>query len=331
MDRALVTSIRLAMICRDEAARLPAVAERVGDLIDSCCILLDERTIDDTAEVADAVFDCPLAVEPFAFDDFAQARNLLLERARETPLPMADDAYLLLLDPDSLPDGDVPEQLDLDAYTCSWHWHGETWARVLLLRAGAAARYEGAVHEVLAVGGHLGHMPEVTVDAVVTAGPERLEWSERVLRRDAATNPRSAFHLAQTLADLGRPDEAFGWYMRRAAMGHGWAEETYLATYLAGCVIEPLDWQFAETLWRRAAEIRPGRSEPLWRLARAANNRGDHSEALGWASLGLRLGPSSDTLRVNRWIEQSGLDAEFHRAGEALLGIPTSNLEKAHG
>lgn len=331
MDRAHVTSIRLAMIARDEAARLPAVAERVGDLIDSACILLDERTIDDTAAVADSVFDCPLAVEPFAFGDFAQARNLLLERARETPTPMSDDAYLLLLDPDSLPDGDLPADLDLDAYTCTWRWMGETWARAILLRAGASAHYEGAVHEVLAIHGSVGHAPGVIVDAVVTAGPERLEWTEKVLRRDAATSPRSAFYLAQTLNDLGRLDEAFGWYMRRAAMGHGWDEETFLATYLAGCNIERLDWKFACELWRRAMTIRPGRSEPLWQLARSANNRGDHNEALSWASLGLRLGPSSDALRVNRWVEQTGLDAEFNRAGAALLGMPTPNLEKAHG
>lgn len=319
------------MLCCDEAERLPAMAERVAGLIDSCCILLDERTSDTTAEVAERVFDCPLTVEPFIFEDFSQARNLLLERARETPLPMPDDTYLLLLDPDSLPDGDAPEDLDLDAYTCTWRWQGETWVRTILLRAGANARYEGAVHEVLAVGGSVGHMPAVIVDAVVTAGPERLEWTERVLRRDAATSPRSAFYLAQTLHDLGRRDEAFGWYLRRAAMGHGWDEETFLATYLAGCIIEQLDWKYAEELWRRSMTIRPGRSEPLWQLARAANQRGDHSEALAWASLGLRLGPSSDALRVNRWIEQTGLDAEFNRAGGALLGMPTPNLEEAHG
>lgn len=327
-----MTTIRLAMLCRDEAERLPAVAERVG-LIHAVTILLDDRTTDATADVAHELWsDLPGGGEviPFAFEDFGQARNSLLDVARASSEP---DDYLLLLDPDSLPDGDLPETLDLDAYTCTWRWgvHGEEWPRAILLRAGADAHYEGAVHEVLAIHGSVGHLPAVTVDAVVTAGPERLEFIERVLRRDAATSPRSAFYLAQTLADLGRTDEAFGWYMRRAAMGDGWAEETYLATYNAACLIERLDWKIACELWQRASAIRPGRSEPLWQLARAANARGDHSEALSWAALGLRVGPSTDSLRVNRWVERVGLPDEFDKAGATLLGIPHTTIGANHG
>jgi tetratricopeptide (TPR) repeat protein len=318
------------MLARDEAARLPAVAERVG-LIGAVTILLDDRTADDTAAVAERLWGgLPGGGEvvPFSFDDFGQARNLLLETARASCDP---DDYLLLLDPDSLPDGDLPEHLDLDAYSCTWRWAGEEWPRVILLRAGADASYEGAVHEVLSVRGSVGHLPAVTVDAVVTAGPERLVMIEGILRRDADTSPRSAFYLAQTLNDLGRTDEAFGWYMRRAAMGYGWVEETWFATYLAGCLIERLDWKFAVELWQRAYAMRPGRAEPLYQLARAANVRGDYSEALSWASLGLRVGPSSDTLRVNRWIEQEGLSDEFNRAAIGLTGAQTPRVEIAHG
>lgn len=313
--------IRLAILCRDEAERLPALAERVGALVHDAVILLDDRTEDATVEVAERLFAPPeglpggLLVEEFTFVDFAQARNRLLDVARED---LRADDYLLLLDPDSLPDGDLPAELTAPAYSCLWRWGGEEWPRVILLRADTHARYDGAVHEVLSIGGEL--LPGVTVEAVVTASRERVEWIASMLARDAATNPRSAFYLAQSYVDLDRRDEALGWYLRRAAMSHGWREETYLATYLAGCIAEPLDWEWAEKLWRRAAAISPSRGEPWYQLARAANRRGDHSEALSLAGLGLRVGRSTDTLRVNRWIEQQGLSDEFNAAALAMLG-----------
>jgi tetratricopeptide (TPR) repeat protein len=317
--------IRLAMICRDEAERLPLVASDLGDVIDSVCLLIDDRTIDATADVAEQLWaHLPGGgiVEPFTFEDFGQARNALLDAARED---LAQDDYLLLLDPDSPISGLLPssDELTAAAYSCPWRWHGEEWPRVILLRASASAEYIGAAHEVLAVAGATEHIDTVQVEAVVTSGRERLEWIESLLRRDAATSPRSAFHLAQTLADLGRGDEAFGWYLRRAAMGQGWAEETWLATYQAGILIEPLDWQFALDLWQRCIAMRPGRAEAHYQLARAANARGSHSEALSWASLGLRCGSSTDTLRINRWIEREGLPAQFQLAADALAPTPT--------
>lgn len=322
--------IHLAILARDEADRLPALAERTAGLIGGVAVLVDNRTNDDTAQVAELLWGdlpggCDVALHEF--DDFASARNRLVDFA-STGL-RADD-YLLILDPDSLPDGDLPEELSADIYTATWRWGGEEWPRVILLRVGADAHWEGAVHENLVPGAAtVEHLPGVIVDAVVTAPTERVEWIADVLREDAAVNPRSAFYLAQTLLDLGRRDEAFGWYLRRAAMGHGWREETYLATYLAGCVIEQLDWQFAQDLWRRAARISPTRAEPYYQLARAANQRGDHSEALALASLGLRSGPTSDTLRVNRWIEREGLIDELNTAAAgmgALLSMPHAPL-----
>jgi tetratricopeptide (TPR) repeat protein len=322
--------IYLTLLCRDEAERLPALAERLDPLeLGGVIVMYDDRTVDDTFDVAERLW--PTAViEPVTFEDFSQARNALLDFARCHVRP---DDYLLMLDPDSLPDGTLPpdEELTADAYTCEWRWAGEAWPRIILLRAGATAAWREPVHEYLDAAGLVVDLPGVWVDAVVTASAERLAWIEDVLRRDAAANPRSAFYLAQTLADLGRRDEALCWYLRRAAMGHGWAEETYLATYTAGVLMESFDWHFATTLWQRCIEMRPGRVEPWWQLARAANQRGDHSEALSHASAALRLPPSTDTLRVNRWIETVGAAEQFDQAATGLLTSQTSRMEHAHG
>jgi tetratricopeptide (TPR) repeat protein len=315
-------SIRLCIIARDEAERIAPLAEAVDGLITSAYVLIDDRTTDETREACEEAWGELLTVELGEFTDFAQFRNLALSRARDG---LADGDYLLLLDPDSLPHGGLdPDSLSEPAYSCTWRYHGAEWSRVILLRADQHAIYEGAAHEVLDVVGT--DLPDLWVDAVVSADRERLASIAAALRHDAATNPRSAFYLAQTLRDLGRPDEAFGWYMRRAAMGAGWAEETYMATYEAACLIEVYDYELAATLWRRCLTI-CRRSEALYQLARQANQRGYHGEALAWASQALQLGPSACTLFVNRWVETEGISQQFNVAAHALLPQPEPTAE----
>lgn len=313
--------IRLAMILRDEAERLPAVAEMLGDRVDSVCLLVDDRTTDGTDEVAEELWGhLDGSVWPFRFRDFAQARNELLALARHRLEPTD---YLLLLDPDSPLLGSWPDELTEAAYACVWSMHSIEWPRTILVRADAEARYEGRAHEVIYVetnGVPVRVLDDCRVEAHVSASSERLTWIESELRKDAATSPRSAFYLAQTLQDQGRRDEAFGWYLRRAAMGEGWVEETYMAVYRAAEIIQQLDWETAEAYWTRCLGLRQ-RAEPCYQLAAQLNHLGRHSEALKWATTGLRLGPSSDELFVNRWIEQQGLSIEFDRAANALLGL----------
>lgn len=313
--------LRLAMLARDEAKRLPVIAEQLGDRIQSVVILLDDRTIDDTAEVAEQLWGhLDGRVVPFTFEHFKQARDQLLAEAR----PGAD--HLLLLDPDSPIMGEWPAELTDPAYECEWRYGGTVWHRVIILRTDVEAEYEGIVHEVIDLRGSVTRLSSCYVEARVTAGVERLEWIEGMLRRDAAINPRSAFYLGQTLRDLRRFDEAFGWYMRRAAMGHGWVEETCLAVYEAASILNVYDYELAANLWRRCIQL-CRRAEPHYMLACQANERGLHSEALAWASQGLQLGPSQCELFVNRWIEQEGLSEQFAKAMLALT--PTVRIDRA--
>jgi tetratricopeptide (TPR) repeat protein len=306
----------------------------VDGIIDSACVFVDDRTADHTRDACFAAWsDLPggFHLSDFAFEDFSQARNALLGKAR---LGLQPADYMLLLDPDSLPQGELPADEDLveSVYGCEWRHHGSVWHRVILVRGDQPAIYDGAVHEVInTLGAPMHVLPGVWVDAVVTADAERLEFIASVLRRDAAINPRSAFYLAQTLRDLGRRDEAFGWFMRRAAMGEGWAEETYHATLQAGLILATYDYELAAELWRRCLKIRQ-RSEAVYYLARQANQRGYHSEALSWASFGLQMGASNDNLFVNRWIESEGLMEQFNEAAQGLMP-PASVAEEAsvHG
>lgn len=311
------------MLARDEAERLPAAARLLADLYDDWVLLIDDRTTDDTELVARASLEGPGRVERFEFRDFASARNRLFAAAR----PGAD--YLLLADPDSPPSGTLPEPLDAASYSCSW-WNGvDEWHLPILVRADAACRYEGAVHELL-VGVSPVWTPDLRVEVKPKpARPERAAEFIELLRPAAERGePRAAFYLARTLKDAGRRGEAIEWYLRRAQMGDaGWVEETFICLLDAGVLLLPLDVELARTLLRRAHKYRPSRIEPLYHLAWLSNWEGCAECAARIALQGVQTPRSTDALFVNRWAERHGLVEELNKA-RAALGAEPSTMER---
>jgi hypothetical protein len=112
--------------------------------------------------------------------------------------------------------------------------------------------------------------------------------------------------------------------LRRAQLGHGWVEETFICLLDAGVLLLPLDVELAETLLKRAHAYRPGRAEPLYHLAWLANWRGDHDEAAELAAQGMLLPASTDALFVNRWSETHGVVDELNRAIDAGAHTPAA-------
>jgi tetratricopeptide (TPR) repeat protein len=305
-------TVRLCMLARDEAHRIADVADAVGQLVDDAVVLIDDRTLDDTAGAVE--LELPRArVQPFRFVDFAQARNELFAAARQG---LGAGDYLLLVDPDSPPRGRLPGDLTSSpSWSCTWHSGSFDYHLPILVEATVDCRYEGACHELL-VGVSPRWTPEL--DVVVEPKPDGVDRSElyaELLRPGAeAGDPRAAFYLARTLRDQGRVGEAIEWYLRRAQLGHGWIEETFICLLDAGVLLLALDVELAQTLLERARAFRPGRLEPAYHLAWLANWRGDHELAAELAAAALRQGPSSDALFVNRWAETHGLVDELNRA-----------------
>lgn len=307
-------TVRLAMLARDEADRMAGVAEACGHLVDDYCVLVDDRSRDGTPEAVWRALGSRGRCEGFVFEDFAQARNALFAAAREG-LGVGD--YLLLVDPDSPPHGEMPE-LGAPLYDCTWRSGPYEWRLPILVAADLACEYVGACHESLAAACATLPAPGLTVDVLAKAfTPERQESYVELLSRDAATNPRSAFYLAQALRELGRTGAAIEAYLRRAQMGHGWVEETFMAVYEAGCLMLPLDVELARCLLERASRFRPTRIEPLVQLAWLANAEQRHDDATDLALAALALPPSDDSLFVNRHLERDGAAIELHKARAA--------------
>jgi tetratricopeptide (TPR) repeat protein len=296
--------VRLAMITRNEAATLPALAKAVDGLIDSWIIVDNGPSTDGTPRVARDVFGhLPGTVHQSALPqfDFAAARNELLDLASEPGV------YLMLLDPDSPPVGRFnPSELTEPVYTCVVRDRYDCeWHMPFLVNSDLGARYVGRAHEYLDTGETpLTLLPGIHIHRKgAGATRARHEWYLEVLADDPT--PRAAFYIANTLRDLGRTQEAVEAYVRRAGMT-GNAQETFWSIYQVGCLLEPTDPATARRVYLDAFGYRPSRAEPLHHLARLANNTGEHHTALAYAEKALTLPPSSDELFVERWIERWG-------------------------
>jgi tetratricopeptide (TPR) repeat protein len=314
--------VRLAIITRNEAKTLPALAGSVKGLVDSWCIVDNGPSTDGTEQVARRAFaDLPgeFHHSGLAEFDFSSARNEMLELARAQGIP---GDYLLLLDPDSPPVGsfDCSDLVEPVYSAAVFDPHRCEWAMPVLLRADVSAAYVGKAHEYLGWEGTATLLADLRIERK-GAGCDRAraKWIIDVLSEDADVNSRSAFYLANTLRDEGRSREAIEWYVKRAAMGGG-DQETFWAIYQAGQLLEREgDSATAARVYLDAYGYRPARAEPLHALAILLNGAGEHRAANAFAEKGLTLAPTTDDLFVERWIEQWGLAFE-HAAARWWLG-----------
>lgn len=310
-------SVRLAMLARDEADCMLDIRDSARGLYDDWIVLVDDRTEDATEDAAYSTLEGPGQTVRFAFEDFSQARNLLLERARVGLDPKED--FILLCDPDSPPTGVLPGLVH-DWYAAPWRMGQVEWRMPVLLRAGLECHYEGAAHELLVI--DAAATSGIAGGMLVTVHPkplsqERNELYLELLIPEATTNARAAFYLARTYADLQRRGEAIEAYLHCAQMMQP-AEQAYLAVLGAGQQLAPLDVELARVLWERAREMRPHRGETLYHLAWLANQVRDPQKAAAYCAEAVQLPPCPDGLFVNRWAEREGVLLELGRALERL-------------
>lgn len=316
------------MLARDEADRMESVAAACEGLYEDWVILLDDRDDGFTEPAALAALAGDGLVVEHTFLDFAQARNLLFDVARDG---LEDEDFILLVDPDSPPTGTLPGLIH-DWYECAWTMGSTEWRLPVLVRATLPCRYEGAAHEVLIVDGEraFGFAEELRV--FVEPKPldvARQEQYLELLLSDATTNPRSAYYLARTYRDLGRKGEALEAFLRCAQMPQ-WDEQVYCALLEAGQIASELDVEYGAILFDRAHALRPLRGDGLYWVAWIANRRRDPERAAAACAAGIQLAPSTDRLFVNRWAEREGILVELGLAIQTLRerdGISPTMLE----
>jgi FkbM family methyltransferase len=257
----------LSMIVKDSAQTIERAVQSALPHIGSYAILLDARSVDGTAEILQRCLKgLPGVVKRTRKTDLALLRNLALAEAGK----LAD--YALILDADDWFEADPWLHLDLtrDAYEVLVEDTGVTYWRTHLVRTRAGFAYQGAAHEVLISPSHAttARLHALRYRRTTSSStPKKLLADASALKKTASSNPRSAFYLAQSLRDAGKPVQALRAYKARFAMG-GWDEERFYSA----CEVARMHFArgrpaSGEKWYLRAADVFPARATEALSLA----------------------------------------------------------------
>ena len=305
-------------IVRNERAVIERCVRSLLPHID-CGIVVDTGSSDGTQQFLMQLFE--LASKPFEiyqvpFENFSQARNAALQRARESKL---DWDYLLLADADMELKVEKPFQLNGGlAYDMRQTAGSTTYFNRRLINRKAGGEYVGVTHEYLDI-------PTAgTVDGAYFIDhadganrPAKFERDIKLLEAALAIEKRPGlvqryhFYLGQSYFDAGNWDRAAHYYKRRVELG-GWAEEVWNAQlHYAHCLGNLGD--HAGFVWGmlKAYEMRPQRAEVLYDLAHFFRERGSNFSSLLFSEVGLRQPRPADQLFVNDYVYAAGLREEF--------------------
>lgn len=309
-------------IVKNEEARIERCLNSLLPHVDYG-IVVDTGSTDTTVGKIVRLFaeaDKPVEIYHAPFENFSQARNVALQRARESSLAWD---YLLLVDADMelrVRDPGWTKKLNGGSAYDMRQVGGALgyWNRRLVSRQ-ASGNYVGVTHEYLDI---------PTSGAIAGADfvdhadghnrPDKCARDIALLEQALATETRPGlieryhFYLAQSYFDAGRFNDAIPHYRRRTELG-GYEEERWYAQYrLAQCYARVED--YPNFVWAavRAYSMRPQRAEVLHELAQFFRVRGDNIVSLLFSEAGLRvLHPKDDLLFVNEWVYRSGLREEF--------------------
>jgi hypothetical protein len=318
-------TVGLSLIARDEETTLPRLLASCAGAFDEV-VLVDTGSADGTVERflewAATQPDARCRVQRFAWiDDFGAARQTALD-ALSTDWCSWADCDDEIRGAGALRGLAASAPPDVVAFTGRYDYAASGHGRHVRLVRRGAARWSGAIHEVLGVQtepGRLEHAPEELVRWVHLPPPRPdvkprmhrdLEILEATVRADPG-DARATFYLAQTCRDLGRRGRAIELYRRRADLP-GWDEETYYARYQAGVLLsESGAWPQAMHELMAAWELRPGRLEALQALSAGLRVQGHYRSAHRFATAGLEVPPTDDHLFVAHWIHDWGMLFEY--------------------
>lgn len=315
-------SLCLNAIVRNESARILRMLESVAPHISSW-VIVDTGSTDDTPKLIEKFFQerkIPGLLGRAEFKTFAQARNIALTAARHSPFPYD---YLLLCDADMelvVTDPTWLDDVSGDSYDMFQVAGALKYQNRRLAKAGTTGEYVTPTHEYLSLetGGCVPFEKAYFKDYADGANrPEKFRRDIKMLKdelnnkKPTAPRERCMYYLAQSYRDAGKIDKAAKWYKRRVDAG-GWDEEVWSAQECyASCLGQMGDEAgfVRETL--RAYQMRPGRAETLYALAKHFREKCDNAISLLFSERGMEVPPSKDVLFVNDFVYQCGLRDEF--------------------
>ena len=282
--------LSLCMIVKDEEKRLSTCLESVKDVVDEI-VIADTGSTDATKEIASRYTDRTLDV-PWE-DDFAAARNASMEAATKP--------FVLWLDADDVIDPPECEKLlalkarlseDVDAVMMPYHYAflpdgrpSLVFDRERIVRRAAGFRFEGAVHEAIAVQGNV-IREEIAVrhtgSHAESSNRRNLAIYRRLLVRGIKLAARDWYYYARELKNAGEYEAAVNAFDAFLAMD-GWIENRLDAYIRKGeCHLALGDAQKAKAAYLAAMAHGAPRAEALCAMGECLMNAGDLPAAAFW-------------------------------------------------
>ncbi len=338
------TRIILCMIVKNEAAVLRRCLESALPFISAACIC-DTGSSDETRSIATEVLSAagiPHAVPLHKWVNFGVSRTQAFAAAQGFARELGwdlDRSYALFLDADMLLEIDQDfdaASLSADGYLLQQRDGTTHYSNVRLARLSFDWRSVGVTHEYWTADG-TGDLPllsSLTITHVGDGGAKADKFTRDIALLEAEVNSgqnlRAIFYLARSYEDVGRFEEAYRHYERRASAG-GWEEEAWYAAYRMGlCSIQLGNWQRAVFELLSAWERRPQRAEPLYQLAYAARQRGESHLAMLAAERAQRIPfPEEERLFVETHayglgpLEEISISAYY--AGDSRSGMAATD------
>jgi len=308
----------LNMIVKDEMANLERCLGSVAPYI-ACWVIGDTGSTDGTQEFIRSFFaarDIPGELHSLAFEDFAQARNEALRRARTSKLRFD---YLLLIDANlelTIKNPEFAQNLTSASYKIPQRSGVTSW-NIRLLRRHVSAGYKGVMDPYLDVlAGKPGTLEGVSLVDYGTAsnGSDKSGSDVRVLMDAIAEerNPemlaRYTSCLASALRDMDQKEMALRTYLKSAGLA-GSRQEVFVSLLNAAELKEALQYPDGEIIaaYASAIAVCPTRAEAHHAAARFCRDKGLHEKGYQFAAKGMAIPYPNDGQSVRDWIYDYGL------------------------
>ena len=307
------TSLCIFMICKNEQRDIARAIKSVLPIADHF-VIVDTGSTDETERVVrETVPVDKLHFETFTgaseqdetgdwkLWDFAAARNHAIEIA-ETKGCMwlawmdSDDE---LLDPQSVARALYRD--DVDGFNMFIDAGGPKWLHFRLWKTSARVRFKGRIHEFPVIDGLRTDLCYTTIRHHAEPGEHQEDGNVRNLRilmREWEENPdaRTAFYIACTYRDGGRPGAAAIWFNRRIAFGEGFRDEWLFShLYLARVLRTAGDNDAARNVLAGARALEPTWAEFILEEANIAYAEKDYPLAIETArpAIDMEIQPSA--------------------------------------
>ena len=299
----------LILMVRNESKIIQRCLEAVESVVDAFCVH-DTGSADNTIELANEFIKtrngCVTGSE---WKDFGHNRTLSFKSARDyVQYGLKWDlatTYGLLLDADMVFEAGTLKQQPLGelGYTIVQSNGDLEYPNCRLIRMDHPWKCTGVTHEYW-------DGPAFPLDKSICwindkndggCKSDKFERDARLLEAGLAEKPddvRYMFYLAQTYHCLGRHEDAIRMYEKRYAAG-SWVEEQWYSLYMIGQTYltlgKPIEF---EQYMLKAYELRPGRAESLYKLAKYFREKGQHYKAYQYVLMGKDIPLSKDSLFI---------------------------------